>query len=119
MVRKPKLSLVNVFLIFFVIAFIFSLILSGVAFYFNNRLIKNQDRLLAVVALENARYKMSRAQTEFLIRQEGILVAEDEKELDALVPREKLERMFSLGEKRVAGQIIQNEKVAESLRGIG
>lgn len=118
MFKKPELSLVNVFLLFFIITFVFTLILSGVALYFNNKLVKNQDLLLAVVSLENARYKMSRARTSFLVRQQGILLARDDKQLQNVPSRKAMEALFAEGLAKIAEQIKQIKAVAQSLQNV-
>lgn len=100
--KKPKISLENVFLLFFIITIIFTLILSSIAVYFNHKLIKNQDLLLAVIAIENARFKISTARAQYLVRQQSILTADEEEDFEQMEPRTSIERSFLEGMKRMA-----------------
>jgi signal transduction histidine kinase/DNA-binding response OmpR family regulator len=102
MYRKLRLSLVNVFLLFFILTVIFTLILSFSALYLNNRLIQNQNLLLTVTTIENARFKMSRARAQFLVRQQNILTANEENDLLKLGPRTPMELDFLEGKEKLA-----------------
>ncbi len=100
--KRPKVSLENVFLLFFIITIIFTIILSSIAVYFNNKLIKNQDMLLAVIAIETSRFKISGARAHYLVRQQSIITADEEDDLKQLESRKDIESTFLEGMKRMA-----------------
>ncbi|RUR09529.1 histidine kinase dimerization/phospho-acceptor domain-containing protein [Legionella sp. km772] len=118
MYRKLKLSLVNVFLIFYVLTVIFTLILSAAALYFNQHLIQNENLLLNVAAIENARFTMSNARTQFLVRQQSILRAHEGNELSNLESRTAMEASFREGEQKLASVTNKISSVMEALENL-
>ncbi|WP_131778644.1 response regulator [Legionella bozemanae] len=102
MYRKLRLSLVNVFLLFYILTVIFTMILSLAALYLNHQLLQNQNLLLTVTSIENARFRMSNARTQFLVRQQSILTAHEENDLSKLEPRLPIETIFIEGEEQLA-----------------
>lgn len=116
MYRKLKLSLVNVFLLFFILTIIFTLILSSAALYFNHQLIQNQNLLLTVFSIENARFKMSNARALFLVRQQSILTAREEDELSKLEPRLPIESRFIEGQEKLASITSEVPPILQALQ---
>lgn len=118
MYKKIRLSLVNVFLLFYILTVIFMLILSAAALYFNQQLIQNQDLLLNVVSIENARFTMSNARTQFLVRQQSILTAHEENDLSKLASRLPMESGFIEGEEKLASVTNNVSSVVQALQNL-
>ncbi len=118
MYKKIRLSLVNVFLLFYILTVIFMLILSAAALYFNQQLSQNQDLLLNVVSIENARFTMSNARTQFLVRQQSILTAHEENDLSKLASRIPMESSFIEGEEKLASVTNNVSSVVQALQNL-
>ncbi|STY31383.1 sensory box histidine kinase/response regulator [Legionella wadsworthii] len=116
--RKLRLSLVNVFLLFYILTVVFTLILSAAALYLNHQLIQNQNLLLTVTSIENARFQMSNARSQFLIRQQSILIAHEEKDLSKLESRMPMEETFLAGEAQLASVTSKVSSVAQALQNL-
>ncbi|KTD70785.1 response regulator [Legionella tucsonensis] len=118
MYRKLRLSLVNVFLLFYILTVIFTMILSFAALYLNHQLIQNQNLLLTVSSIENARFRMSNARAQFLVRQQNILTAHEENDLSKLEPRLRIETIFIEGEKKLASVTNKVSSVVQALQNL-
>ncbi|WP_454780405.1 response regulator [Legionella sp. WA2022007384] len=118
MYRKLKLSLANVFLLFFILTLIFTLILSSAALYLNHQLIQNQNLLLTVFSIESARFKMSNARALFLVRQQNILTAREERDLLNLEPRLPIEIRFIEGQEKLTRVTSQAASVLQALKNL-
>ncbi|HHF0524168.1 TPA: response regulator [Legionella anisa] len=118
MYRKLRLSLVNVFLLFYILTVIFTMILSFAALYLNHQLLQNQNLLLTVSSIENARFKMSNARAQFLVRQQSILTAHEENDLSKLEPRLPIEAIFIEGEEKLASVTNEVSSVLKALQNL-
>lgn len=98
---RIRLSLTKIFFLFFVLTIIFILILSTAILYFNSRMARNQNLLLAVATIENSRFKMSSARSKFLARQQSILIAHNLDELAKVQPRQIIEKSFIEGQEKL------------------
>ncbi|MCE0721760.1 MULTISPECIES: response regulator [Legionella] len=116
--RKLRLSLVNVFLLFYILTVIFTMILSFAALYLNHRLLQNQNLLLTVSSIESARFKMSNARAQFLARQQSILTVHEENDLSKLEPRLPIEAIFIEGEENLASVTNKVSSVLQAMHNL-
>ncbi len=110
-----KLSLRKVFLLLLIVAILSVLIISGCALFLNSRVMNNQNQLIEATIINASRYTMSSSLSKFLIRQEGLLVANNSEAVLSLKKRNDITEHFERGLLSLASITSNHKAIAQPL----